>query len=441
MSETPALSLPRRLLRSLGPAIIVASVVLGPGSILTSSKVGCQFGYSMAWVIVAAGVMMVAMVALAARLGVLHERTLCEELAARLGRGTAVFVGVTMFLVIACFQSSNNIAVIAALEPMLADPASGSTPSLTTGMVPTIGLILLNVLVVLTMYGLRQLYVPLEKLMMILVGMMILGFAGNLFFAQPSISAALAGLIPSLPEGVGGGQFLPSRNAEGGIIDPWWAVQGLIATTFSIAGAFYQAYLVREKGWTEQKLSQGLVDSLAGISVLGGVTMMIMFTAAAVLHGRMDPEDLKSTNDVAMALAPLFGDSAKFLFSMGIFAGAFSSFLVNAMIGGALLADSLGMGGKMDQAGPKAFTVASLMVGMFVAIGTTSLGIDRVPLIVFAQALTVIGGPVLAFSLLYLALKVKHSIPTWLFALASVGTLATVLLAIRTGWRIYLQLT
>ena len=206
MSETPALSLPRRLLRSLGPAIIVASVVLGPGSILTSSKVGCQFGYSMAWVIVAAGVMMVAMVALAARLGVLHERTLCEELAARLGRGTAVFVGVTMFLVIACFQSSNNIAVIAALEPMLADPASGSTPSLTTGMVPTIGLILLNVLVVLTMYGLRQLYVPLEKLMMILVGMMILGFAGNLFFAQPSISAALAGLIPSLPEGVGGGQ-------------------------------------------------------------------------------------------------------------------------------------------------------------------------------------------------------------------------------------------
>ena len=32
------------LLKSIGPAIIVAAVVLGPGSILTSSKVGASFG-------------------------------------------------------------------------------------------------------------------------------------------------------------------------------------------------------------------------------------------------------------------------------------------------------------------------------------------------------------------------------------------------------------
>ena len=34
----------RGLLKSIGPAIIVAAVVLGPGSILTSSKVGATFG-------------------------------------------------------------------------------------------------------------------------------------------------------------------------------------------------------------------------------------------------------------------------------------------------------------------------------------------------------------------------------------------------------------
>ena len=34
----------KRLLQSIGPAIIVAAVVLGPGSILTSSKVGASFG-------------------------------------------------------------------------------------------------------------------------------------------------------------------------------------------------------------------------------------------------------------------------------------------------------------------------------------------------------------------------------------------------------------
>ena len=39
-------------LRTLGPALIVASVVLGPGSILTASQVGASFGYELVWVLV-----------------------------------------------------------------------------------------------------------------------------------------------------------------------------------------------------------------------------------------------------------------------------------------------------------------------------------------------------------------------------------------------------
>ena len=40
-----------RFFRALGPAVIVASVVLGPGSILSSSKVGAAYGFSMVWVL------------------------------------------------------------------------------------------------------------------------------------------------------------------------------------------------------------------------------------------------------------------------------------------------------------------------------------------------------------------------------------------------------
>ena len=63
--------------RSLGPAIIVASVVLGPGSILSASKVGTQHGYGMIWVLVLAGLLMAGMTALAARLGGGFEGSLC----------------------------------------------------------------------------------------------------------------------------------------------------------------------------------------------------------------------------------------------------------------------------------------------------------------------------------------------------------------------------
>ena len=37
--------------RAVGPAIITASVVLGPGSILSASKIGYQHGYAMVWVL------------------------------------------------------------------------------------------------------------------------------------------------------------------------------------------------------------------------------------------------------------------------------------------------------------------------------------------------------------------------------------------------------
>ena len=51
--------------------------------------------------------------------GVRSLGTLCGELADRLGRPFAVLVGISLFLVIASFQVSNNLAVIASIEPFL----------------------------------------------------------------------------------------------------------------------------------------------------------------------------------------------------------------------------------------------------------------------------------------------------------------------------------
>ena len=54
MSEQPPSNLIKRILGSLGPAIITASVVLGPGSILSASKIGHTYAYQMNWVLVIA---------------------------------------------------------------------------------------------------------------------------------------------------------------------------------------------------------------------------------------------------------------------------------------------------------------------------------------------------------------------------------------------------
>ena len=175
--------------------------------------------------------------------------------------------------------------------------------------------------------------------------------------------------------------------------------------------------------------------------ILVGITLMVMITAASVLAGNVKPEDLKSAGDVAQQLEPLFGRYAKILFCLGIFAGAISSFLVNSIVGGTLLADGLGLDARIDSVWTKRFTVLVMLIGMLVALATSAQG--RLPLIIFAQAVTVLGGPVLAFSLLYLGTRRdaqgNRVASWWMLAITGCGLLVVVALAVRTAVRIWLQ--
>ncbi len=55
--------------RRIGPGLITACVVIGPGSIMTSSTVGANKGYSMLWIVVVSVVFMLAYMTMGAKLG------------------------------------------------------------------------------------------------------------------------------------------------------------------------------------------------------------------------------------------------------------------------------------------------------------------------------------------------------------------------------------
>ncbi|QDT30637.1 Divalent metal cation transporter MntH [Gimesia panareensis] len=428
MSEQPSSNLIKRILSSLGPAIITASVVLGPGSILSASKIGHTYAYQMNWVLVIAVIMMIAMTALSARLGIQLDGTICDELAKRAGRPVAAATGIILFLIVACFQYSNNLGVLAAVEPFIGSQSNAD-------IMIIIGM---NVFIMLALYGFKHLYSMIETLMKILVAVMIIAFAINLIMAKPDWGAAIAGFIPSLPE------FDTSKVKFSEVMTP---IVAIYATTFSVGGAFYQSYLVRQKGWTRYNLKQGLIDSTVGICVLGLITMMVLITAAKVLYQNPEVGELNSVADVAKSLEPGFGTFGVIIFSLGIFAGAFSSFLVNAVIGGSVLSDGLGKGGYIDEKWPKLCTVAALMSGMVVAIYTNTVleGEKPVNLIIFAQSLTVLGIPMLAIAMLWLAtrpdMKGENAIPFWMKFLGFIGLITSILLAGRTVFNLYQQLT
>ncbi|MDE2680559.1 MAG: Nramp family divalent metal transporter, partial [Verrucomicrobiota bacterium] len=356
---------PRRWHRALGPGLITACVVIGPGSILTSSKVGAENGYSMSWVVLASAIFMLTFIQMAARLGVVAKESPGQLLADRAGRWLAVLIGVSIFFVASAFQFGNNLGVHSAFEAYFQFDSI---------------VIVFNAAAIAFLFFFKNLYRALEKLMMVFVGVMLLAFAANLLFAKPNLTEWARGLAPT----------------SMGSLDI--SVLGLVGTTFAIAAAYFQIYLVRQKGIQREDLPSSLIDSRVGVLLMAAITLMIMGTAAAALKG----VKLEGAADVAMQLEPLFGSWGKALFCLGLFSAAYSSFLINSMVGGFVLSDGLGLGSGPEDKWPRYMTAAVLLIGMGVAMFVIKTGTKPLAAIVMAQAVTVIVAPLLAAVLLWL---------------------------------------
>ena len=356
---------PRRWHRALGPGLITACVVIGPGSILTSSKVGAGHGYSMSWVVLVSAVFMLTFIQMAARLGAVAKESPGQLLAARAGRWLAVLIGVSIFFVASAFQFGNNLGVHSAFEAYFQFDYI---------------IIVFNATAIAFLFFFKNLYRALEKLMMVFVGLMLIAFAANLLFAKPSASEWVRGMLPS---GLGSLDI---------------SVLGLVGTTFAIAAAYFQIYLVRQKGIQREDLPSSLIDSRVGVVLMAAITLMIMGTAAAALKG----VKLEGAADVAVQLEPLFGSSGKALFCLGLFSAAYSSFLINSMVGGFVMSDGLGLGSGPEDKWPRYITAAVLLIGMGVAMFVIKTGAEPLTAIVMAQAVTVVVAPLLAAVLLWL---------------------------------------
>ena len=358
----------RSLLRSLGPGFITAAVVIGPGSITVASKIGASAGMSLIWAIIVAGSFMMLFTAMSARIGVLNKQSLLSVTAAHYGRWLAVLMGLLAFTVCASFQMGNYLACATALATL-----TGLGEMAWIGIVGAAALAFIFIA--------RRLYQAIEKVMLALVIVMLVAFIGNLLVARPSVLAILSGLIPrAWPTGMTG------------------LVTAMVATTFSVIAALYQSTLAQQKGWGARDLQTGVRDTLAGIGVLVGISLVITMTAATVLRG----STIESAATLSAQLQPLLGNTAVVLFSLGFLAASFSSTVVNAMIGGGLLADSLGMKSDINASPTRLFTALGMAVGMVAGFYTLSTG-TPIEGIVLAQKSTILAVPLCALVMILLA--------------------------------------
>lgn len=433
--------------RTIGPALITACVVFGPGSLLISSKVGATFSYDLLWLLILTGVLMGTYMTMSARIGVTGGGSICQLVASRMGRVPSAVLGINLFLICSAFQFSNNIAVVAAVDALgiaslFGDPAAMKESQL--NWINSGVLVVFNALIIALVFSLRQVYRVLERGMKIMVGLILVCFVINLLVVKPDVLAVLGGLIPSLPEGVSLGW---PKLSDGQVVDPMILVAGLLGTTFSVGGALFQSNLVREKGWSVRDYDRGFRDAVAGVCVLTGVSTMIMVTAGAVLFGQLGESEI-ATMDIgvlARQLEPLLGSITHGLFMLGLLAVAMNPFFINAMIGGTILADGLGKKSGLSDPWPRKFTVVALLVGMGVALLVIHTPITFVDAIVVGAALTVIGNPLMAAAILYLANRrdiMGDRRNRWATnILGVIGLVIVILMAARVLWLQILRFT
>lgn len=358
----------KSILRSLGPGFITAAVVIGPGSITVASKIGASVGMSLLWAVVVAGSFMMLYTAMSARIGVLNKQSLLTLVATHYGRWLAVVMGILAFTVCASFQMGNYLACSTALKTL-------------TGMPDMVWMAVVGLTALVFVFAAKKLYQALEKVMLALVLFMLLAFIGNLLVARPNLGEMLRGFVPGIWPGAMTG-----------------LVTAMVATTFSVIAALYQSTMAQQKGWKSEDLRAGLTDTFVGMSVLIGISMIITMTSASVLRGAT----IESAGQMATQLEPLLGHAAVVLFSLGFLAASFSSTVVNAMIGGGLLADSLGMSSDINAKPSRMFTALGMAVGLGASIYTL---FTNTPIggIVLAQKSTILAVPLCALVMIVLA--------------------------------------
>ncbi|WP_109473883.1 Nramp family divalent metal transporter [Ornithinimicrobium cavernae] len=364
-SATTSAVRPSGVLGALGPTVITAALMFGPGSITLASTAGALYGYQLLWVPVVATILMIVFCDLAVRIGLGAAMGADEVLRHRFGAPLAVLAALSAALVCSSFQAGNSIGT-----GIAAGIAVPGDIRIYAGIFTALGI---------GMVWLPRFYTALERLMTWIVGVMLVVFIITMVAATPDLGGILGGLVPSVP--------------SAGVA----IVVGITATTFSVVGALFQIQLVREKGWTAEDYPTARLGVVAGITILGLLSVIVMITAAAVLHpvGHV----VQSPADLAEMMRPVAGTWAAVLFAVGLWGAAFSSLVGNATIGGGMLSAVFGWGQEVNATRVKSCITVVMAVGGVVAMIFGSVPLE---LITTAQAVTIFGVPLIGVLLVIL---------------------------------------
>jgi Mn2+/Fe2+ NRAMP family transporter len=351
----------------LGPGIITASVDNDAGGIATYSIAGAHFGYALLWTLIPITVALIVVQEMVARMGVVTGKTLADLIREKFG------VRPTFFLLVAL--------VLANLGNTVAEFAGWASAWEIFGVskylsVP-VGAVAVWFLVV------KGTYRVVEKVFLV---------ACAVFFTYP-VAAYLAAPDWAV---VGRSLVVPEVRMDGTFLT---MLIGMVGTTIAPWMQFYLQSAVVEKNVQVENYSLTRIDVIFGCFVTDIVALSIIVACGATLFlGSIQIQDAK---DAAVALAPLAGKYASWLFAFGLANASLFAASILPLATAYCVCEGMGWESGVDKDFRSAPQFFWLYTGLIVLGGGVIL-YPRAPLILIMYLSQVVNGVLLPFVLVFM---------------------------------------
>ncbi len=307
----------RGVLALLGPGFVAAVAYVDPGNFATNFAAGAQFGYTLAWVIVAANLMAMLVQYLSAKAGVATGRDLPELCRQHLPAPVTVILWVQAELIAMATDLAEFVGAAIGLNLLFGVPLPAA--GLMTALV-AFGILALD----------QRGYRRFELAIAGLLGIVLLGFGYDLAAVGADPAGAVAGLVPSF---TGGGSLLLIAGIIGATVMPHVIYLHSALTKSRVR--------CRDDAERRELLRFQRLDVVAALGAAGLINLAMLFVAASLFsHTHAGPGG--SIEAAHAGLARLAGGGAALAFAVALLASGFSSSSVGTYAGQVVMQGFIG---------------------------------------------------------------------------------------------------
>ncbi len=357
---------------ALGPGLLAASAGNDAGGIATYASAGAQYGYSLLWVMVIITIAVAVVQEMSARLGAVTGKGFADLVRENFPLRATAFIMLALLVANMGIIVSEFVGIAAAAELF------GVSRYIAVPLAAFVMWVLIT----------RGSYSRVERFLLILSAVF-LAYVASAFMVRPQSSDIMRGLVPTL-------QYDQSYIM---------LIVALVGTTISPYMQLYVQSSVVEKGVSINDYRYTRIDVMVGTLLAGLVAGCIIVATAATLH----PQGIhiETAADAALALMPIAGDYATWLFGIGLLGASLLAAGILPLATTYMLSESLGF----ERGVSRSWDEAPLFMGVFtvlLVLGAAIALVPGLPLIDVLVGVYVLNGVLLPIELVAIALLVNN---------------------------------